>query len=787
MFPSPFPFTLYSVTAGSTPPSPTEDYCYGGDWVQGKIGNYGMVFDGTDEYVTTPSVSDIEFGNDSTFTVAFWVKSAQDSFQGFIGKRVFNLANYGWVIGRDIAGIFGNNNKFFASVSNGTGTYGLIVSDAAIDDQWHHVAFTRDGATPGNTILYIDGVAQADTTMASTSAGTSAEKSQLVDGGQPLYVGRYWHTTQSPGYNLNGTIDDIGIWDVVLPASTIQSLYNSGTGRRVDAVVPPSASGDYVDGILGNYALSFDSSDSPANYIDINNYSDIHTSPSGSISMWIKPNVTHPSFPTLVAAGDNAVSNTFFEYYIDTPSGKVNLVVRNAGTNHTRILNDTAITQGEWNHVVLTSDGTTGKIYLNGVDDTIPRPGFSNNGGYFSDLTGLDNLTLGIMEYNGGTLFAPFSGSMDEVAFYNVELDSGAVSALYNNGTGSIATNVSSSNLLLYYNFEGGPGTSALVDRSGNNHTGSLTNMDAGSITALKMYYDFEIGESNPVSGNFPTSTTVYDIVTSSYYGGTPHTGTMTNMAVADFGSWEQGRIGKYSLKFVYNTSADGGGTSLNSTYVDIGGTATDFARTDTYSISGWLKPNYDGSEADRCDVFANNVGGQFPQGWYVLAFQKKVYFFFGTSGAAYIIRQTNSAVLDTTEWVHFTITYDGSSSNSGIKIYINGSEAASTGGSSGTFNGTVNYSSARLRIGGMANGYSAFHRFPGNMDELAVWDVELDSGAAAALYNGALANSVSSSNLVAYYDMETDGPGNLTLKDLSTNAISGSMINMSSGTCGEG
>jgi hypothetical protein len=33
---------------------------------------------------------------------------------------------------------------------------------------------------------------------------------------------------------------------------------------------------------------------------------------------------------------------------------------------------------------------------------------------------------------------------------------------------------------MLYYDFEGGPGTAASIDRSGNNHTGSLTNMDAG-------------------------------------------------------------------------------------------------------------------------------------------------------------------------------------------------------------------------------------------------------------------------------------------------------------------
>ena len=107
------------------------------------------------------------------------------------------------------------------------------------------------------------------------------------------------------------------------------------TGEEDDASDLPR--GAYVDGYLGNWAISFDSSASPKQYIDINNYSDIHSLPSGTISMWVNPNVSGESFPTLVAAGDNAVSNTFFEYYIDTPSGKINLVVRNAGTNHTII------------------------------------------------------------------------------------------------------------------------------------------------------------------------------------------------------------------------------------------------------------------------------------------------------------------------------------------------------------------------------------------------------------------------------------------------------------------
>jgi hypothetical protein len=251
-------------------------------------------------------------------------------------------------------------------------------------------------------------------------------------------------------------------------------------------------------------------------------------------------------------------------------------------------------------------------------------------------------------------------------------------------------------------------------------------------------------------------------------------------------GAWVEGKVGTYALRFIYNTDDDDSDTSLNSTYVDIGGTATDFARTDSYSVSGWLKPNYGGSEADRLDVLANNVGGYTPQGWYVLAFQKKLYFFFGQNGSNYITKVTDSTVLNTTDWVHFAITYDGSSSNSGIKIYINGSEASSTGGSAGTFNGTVDYNSARLRIAGMNTGYSIFHRFPGDMDELSIWDAELDSGAVSNLYNsgnGSAATNVSSSSLVAYYNMES-GPGTATLVDRSSNSNNGTLTNMNTGSC---
>ena len=139
MYPNPFPFTLYNVTVETpTPPSPTEDYCYGGDWVQGYVGNYGMEFDGTDEYITTPTATDIEFGNDSTFTIACWVSSSQGSLQGFVSKATQALPNNnGWNMGRTMGSFFGSDNVFFASVRSGA-NYGFIFSDAFLSFHCFH-------------------------------------------------------------------------------------------------------------------------------------------------------------------------------------------------------------------------------------------------------------------------------------------------------------------------------------------------------------------------------------------------------------------------------------------------------------------------------------------------------------------------------------------------------------------------------------------------------------------------------------------------------------------------
>jgi len=516
-----------------------------------------------------------------------------------------------------------------------------------------------------------------------------------------------------------------------------QSWYSSasagGGGGDTSCDFTYCYGGDWVEGKVGNYGVKFISSDSPKNYIDINNYSDIHALQKGTVAMWVNPNISGEYYPTLVAAGDNAVSDTYFEFYINQTDSKVKYAHYNAGDCGTNILNNTAITPNTWNHVALTSDGTTAKIYLNGVNNTATTYGYSNNGDWFADNSGLDNLTLGIMEYNGGTLSFPYSGSMDEIAIWDVPLTDAQISLL---STGS-----------------------ARAD--------SITppEVSPGVTGSLLMYYDFEIGDSNPVSGNFPTSTSVYDVVTASFHPSTAHTGTMTEMSVADFGQWGQGKIGKYAIEFTGSMLANTTGKGWLSASADAN--AAVGTLVDDFTIGGWFKFG-GGAENDYCSMITNRGGGG-PTGWTLTragssgagTAANKIGFLLQGGGYKYWHEDSQSGA----EWVHIICGIDSGTPF----IYKNGSAQSGEYGSgivdisSGT-PGIINF--GRLQTEGTLDEWYA----SGSIDQVAIWDTVLDVTSITNLYNGTLPSAISSSNLQMYYDMECDGPGNSTVKDLSGN-----------------
>lgn len=107
--------------------------------------------------------------------------------------------------------------------------------------------------------------------------------------------------------------------------------------------------------------------------------------------------------------------------------------------------------------------------------------------------------------------------------------------------------------------------------------------------------------------------------------------------------------------------------------------------------------------------------------------------------------------------WHHCVLTSDAGASSRTAKLYINGSEVAST-----TTSNNVDFSGTNL--GDIALGSTTFNAgsdtfFQCEIDELSMYNSELSSSDVSAIYNsGVPADESSRSGLVGYWRMEDNG-----------------------------
>ncbi len=138
------------------------------------------------------------------------------------------------------------------------------------------------------------------------------------------------------------------------------------------------------------------------------------------------------------------------------------------------------------------------------------------------------------------------------------------------------------------------------------------------------------------------------------------------------------------------------------------------------------------------------------------------------------------SAALTSTEgsWTHLVVTYDGNEHPQGQKMYIDGSAVSVTENDHADYVAMEN-TAYDVWIGG----YQALSKYAaGNIDEVAIFNAELDASAISAMYNSGTPTDLSSeSNLVGYWRMG-DGATFPTIPDASTNSNDGTMTNMASG-----
>ena len=205
-------------------------------YVAGKVGAQAAQFNGASSYVSIPrSVQD-------DFTVAMWVKTTDTA--GSAGAQWWN--GKGLVDGEVGGGgaDWGTaivNGKFVLGIGSTGGDSTFASSVSVNNGAWHHVAATRNN-TSGAVALYVDGVLNG--------SGTGATGSRTFP--PSLRIG----SLQTGNNFLNGTLDDVRLYDRILTVGEIAAL-----------VAPPAAPTNLVATIGdASVALSWSASANATSY-----------------------------------------------------------------------------------------------------------------------------------------------------------------------------------------------------------------------------------------------------------------------------------------------------------------------------------------------------------------------------------------------------------------------------------------------------------------------------------------------------------------------------------------
>ena len=205
----------------------------GTDWTAAAVrGVHGRVldYDGTNDY--TDCGLRLNAAMIDKLTISMWCIFRTRSS---VNTPISNLnagANNGFALE------MGRTANKLTWLQNGASVDATSTGSIA-DADWHHVVVTRDGVAGSWTITFaIDGVTSTHTTAANPAAASS---------NGILAIGRYG--SFSGGFNFNGQIGEVTIYQRALPGAEIRDLYRQGNGaigrqltgqtrRRVYGFVP---------------------------------------------------------------------------------------------------------------------------------------------------------------------------------------------------------------------------------------------------------------------------------------------------------------------------------------------------------------------------------------------------------------------------------------------------------------------------------------------------------------------------------------------------------------------
>jgi len=435
----------------------------GASWTTGQVLE-ALNFDGVDDYVSVPDRDSYPLGTNS-FTISFWWKPATLSGgQQFIGQKDGDWPYNNWLIYYQGAG-----PSLILGLSDGSNWHPQTFSCPMINtpDVWYFITAVRDGNDFG---IYVNGI----------SLGTTTDVVSQKNINSDLQIG-------NSGYGadyLSGTLDEVAIYNRALGADEINTNYQNGLQGKgyCEALAQPvcgnniietgeqcddgnAADGDgcsstcqieiisecpsgmvsywkfddalgatafdafginngtlvndpvWTAGQVGG-ALSFDGVD---DYVKVLDSPSLNSLSQFTMEGWFYINDISDYRRILFRPGQYAYHIAF----LFNPSGTVRFGSEASDGSYSELNSATAVTAGNWVHVAIIHDGSTKKIYINGIQDanTESQSGFNNN--VISDIS------LGMEE---GNQAQQFYGKMDEIAIYDRALSASEIQQQYQNG-----------------------------------------------------------------------------------------------------------------------------------------------------------------------------------------------------------------------------------------------------------------------------------------------------------------------------------------------------------------
>jgi hypothetical protein len=178
---------------------------------------YSISFDGTNDYVKIPHSSDLNFSG-GDFSLTCWAKIPNGTTsEKLLDKWLVHDGEGGWFMYVSGSGTLrvrmedgsGTNN----ATDDGAGDYIVFSGSTSIDtDKWVFLTVTYDA--DGDITLYIDAV--------NDTSNSNASALGAIDTSYDLYIG----ANQTNNENFDGKISEVAIYNTVLSASQVKTLYN---------------------------------------------------------------------------------------------------------------------------------------------------------------------------------------------------------------------------------------------------------------------------------------------------------------------------------------------------------------------------------------------------------------------------------------------------------------------------------------------------------------------------------------------------------------------------------